>query len=360
MNYVVLTTKHHEGYCLFDSQYTNYKITNSPYGRDLIREYVDSCREEGLKVGFYFSLLDWHHDDYPHYGNSRHPQGPDPAYGNDDRNFDRYLLYMHNQVRELCTNYGKIDIMWFDFSYDNMTGETWRATELVNMVRELQPGIIIDNRLEAAGAGLGSLATGNPTPYHGDFVSPEQMIPPEGIKDVNGEDMLWESCITINNHWSYTRGDRFFKPTSMLIKKLVEIVSKGGNLLLDVGPDANGVIPGESVQVLEGIGKWMEKNGESIIGCTKSGLPKPDWGRITRKGKNLYLHVYENTVGPLPLQGVTKEDIESIRELATGSEVKLSDSWVKSDYDESFAFIDMGEDPVLLDPVDTVLKVTLK
>ena len=228
------------------------------------------------------------------------------------------------------------------------------------MVRELQPGIIIDNRLEAAGAGLGSLATGNPTPYHGDFVSPEQMIPPEGIKDVNGEDMLWESCITINNHWSYTRGDKFFKPTSMLIKKLVEIVSKGGNLLLDVGPDANGVIPGESVQVLEEIGKWMEKNGESIIGCTKSGLPKPDWGRITRKGKNLYLHVYENTVGPLPLQGVTKEDIESIRELATGSEVKLSDSWVKSDYDESFAFIDMGEDPVLLDPVDTVLKVTLK
>lgn len=360
MNYVVLTAKHHEGFCLFDSQYTDYKITNTPYGKDLIREYVDACREEGLKIGLYFSLLDWHHDDYPHYGNSRHPQGPDPAFPNDKRDFDRYLTYMHNQVRELCTNYGKIDIMWFDFSYDNMTGETWKATELVQMVRKLQPDIIIDNRLEVSGSGLGSLATGNPTPYHGDFVSPEQMIPPNGIQDVNGNDMIWESCVTINNHWSYAREDRFFKPTSMLIKKLVEIVSKGGNLLLDIGPDGNGKVPEESVKALEEIGKWMEKNKESIIGCGKAGLPKPDWGRITRNKNTLYLHVYENTIGPLPLQGIAKEEINSIRELASGTEIRLSDSWVKNDYDNDFSFIELGENPILPDPIDTVLKVTLK
>lgn len=360
MNYVVLTAKHHEGFCLFDSQYTDYKITNTPYGKDLIREYVDACREEGLKIGFYFSLLDWHHDDYPHYGNSRHPQGSDPAFPNDQRDFNRYLTYMHNQVRELCTNYGKIDIMWFDFSYDNMTGETWKATELVQMVRKLQPDIIIDNRLEVSGSGLGSLATENPTPYHGDFVSPEQMIPPNGIQDVNGNDMIWESCVTINNHWSYAREDRFFKPTSMLIKKLVEIVSKGGNLLLDIGPDGNGKVPEESVKALEEIGKWMEKNKESIIGCGKAGLPKPDWGRITRNKNTLYLHVYENTIGPLPLQGIAKEEIKSIRELASGTEIRLSDSWVKNDYDNDFSFIELGENPILPDPIDTVLKVTLK
>ncbi len=360
MNYVVLTAKHHEGYCLFDSQYTDYKITNSPYGKDLIREYVEACREEGLKVGLYYSLLDWHHDDYPHYGNSRHPQGNDPAFPNDDRDFDRYLTYMHNQVRELCTNYGKIDIMWFDFSYDDINGEDWRATELVTMVRELQPGIIIDNRLETSAAKKDSMSLGKPTPYHGDFCCPEQVIPPDGMKDVNGNDLIWESCVTINNHWSYAKDDHFFKSTPMLIKKLVEIVSKGGNLLLDVGPDANGYIPEKSVKALEEIGKWMEKNKDSIIGCGKSELPKPDWGRITQNGKDLYLHVYENTVGPLPLHGVSREEIKCIRELASGSEVRISDAWVTIGLDADYAFIDLGEDPDLPDPIDTVLKVTLK
>lgn len=202
--------------------------------------------------------------------------------------------------------------------------------------------------------------TESPVPWHGDFVTPEQMLPPNGIQDVNGNDVAWESCATINNHWSYAKDDRFFKPASLLIKKLVEIVSKGGNLLLDVGPDARGRIPEESVKALEEMGKWMEKNGESIIGCSRSELPKPDWGRITQNGKNLYLHIYENTLGPLPLQGVSKEKIQSIRELSSGAEVRLSDNELKSAYDNDFTFIELGENPILLDPIDTVLKVTLK
>lgn len=125
---------------------------------------------------------------------------------------------MHNQVREICTNYGKLDVLWFDFSYDTLRGEAWKATELINMVRKLQPDVIIDNRLEVSGEGYGSLAAGNPTPYHGDFVSPEQMIPPNGIQDVNGNDIAWESCVTMNNHWGYCANDHFFKPAPMLIK----------------------------------------------------------------------------------------------------------------------------------------------
>ena len=144
MKYVVLTAKHHDGFCLFDSKYTDYKVTNTPAGRDLIKEYVEALREEGLKVGLYFTLLDWHHPDYPHYGDRIHPMRNHPECSNENRDFSRYIEYMYNQVEEVCTNYGKIDIMWFDFSYDDMRGEKWGATRLIDMVRRLQPGIIID------------------------------------------------------------------------------------------------------------------------------------------------------------------------------------------------------------------------
>ena len=147
MKYAVMTTKHHDGFCLFDSKYTDYKATNTQAGRDLVREYVDAFRAEGLKVGFYYSLLDWHHPDYPIAGDSIHPYRNMPERNTHTGNLPRYADYIHNQVEELLTNYGKIDIIWFDFSYEQMKGEAWKATELVNMVRALQPGILIDNRL---------------------------------------------------------------------------------------------------------------------------------------------------------------------------------------------------------------------
>lgn len=363
MKYVVLTAKHHDGFCLFDSQYTDFKSTNTKCGRDLVKEYVEAVRGEGLKVGLYFSLLDWYHEDYPHYGDDHHPMRDDPAYSNEGRSFDRYVEYLHNQVREICTNYGKIDILWFDFSYGEgenaMRGEKWRATELVSMVRSLQPGVIIDNRLEVSGEGFGSLWEGNPTPYHGDFVSPEQIIPPNGLLDKNGKDLIWEACVTMNNNWGYSRNDRFFKPSSMLIKKLVECVSKGGNLLLNVGPDAKGNIPAQSLSILADIGAWMRGNSESIYGCGKAGMEKPDVGRITRKGNKLYYHLFENTVGCMPLMGLKREQIEKIRMLSTGAEVPIAKGWIYDNYPD-VVFADLGPDPVLPDPVDTVLEVTLK
>lgn len=363
MKYMVLTAKHHDGFCLFDSQYTDFKSTNTPFGRDIVKEYVEAVRAEGLKVGLYFSLLDWYHPDYPHYGDLNHPMRNNPAYSNEGRDFNRYLTYMHNQIREICTNYGKLDILWFDFSYENengvMRGETWKATELVNMVRSLQPDIIIDNRLEVSGEGFGSLWDGNPTPYHGDFVSPEQIIPPNGLQDKQGRDLIWEACVTMNNNWGYCANDRFFKPASMLIKKLVECVSKGGNLLLNVGPDARGKIPPQSLEILRDIGAWMKDNSQSIYGCGKAGLPKPDTGRITRKGNKLYYHLFENTIGPMPLAGLKREQVDHVRMLATGAEVPLVQDWICSNYPD-VVFAGLGPDPVLPDPVDTVLEVTLK
>ncbi len=359
MQYAVLTAKHHDGFCLFDSALTEFKSTRTKLGRDVVRDFLEACRAEGLKAGLYYSLLDWHHPDYPHFGDGKHPMRNHPECGNETRDFDRYLDYMHGQVRELCENYGKIDILWFDFSYDDMRGEAWRAGELVDMVRSLQPGVIIDNRLEVSGEGFGSLYECNPTPWHGDFVSPEQMIPPNGLQDVEGRDLCWEACVTMNGHWGYCARDRRFKPADLLIKKLVECVSKGGNLLLNVGPDARGNIPPESLDRLAAIGQWMRLNKRSILGCGKAGFDKPDFGRITRNGNRLYFHVYENTLGPLPLPGLKKEDIKAIRFLATGAEIPISTSWVHSDYPE-IVFADLGDDPVLPDPIDTVIEVVLK
>ena len=359
MQYVVLTAKHHDGFCLFDSQYTDFKSTNTKLGRDIVRDFVEAVRAEGLRVGLYFTLIDWHHPDYPHYGDRYHPMRNHPECSNENRDFNRYLEYMFNQAREICSNYGKLDLLWFDFSYDHMRGETWKATEFIEMVRSLQPNVIIDNRLEVSGEGFGSLHDCRPTPYHGDFVTPEKFIPPQGILDVEGNPMLWEVCATMNNNWGFNGTDSFYKPASMLIKKLVECVSKGGNMILNVGPDAQGNIPPQSQAILRDIGRWMHDNAESIYGCGRSELPRPEFGRITQKDKTLYFHMYENTMGPVPLLGLRAEDVAGIRLLSTGHEIPVSTSWVHSDYPD-IVFADLGPNPVLPDPVDTVLKVMLK
>lgn len=228
------------------------------------------------------------------------------------------------------------------------------------MVRELQPGVLIDNRLEGSGSEQGSLMTGNMKPYHGDFACPEQMIPSEGLVDQNGRDVVWEASLTMNNHWGYCNTDQFFKPADMLVKKLVECVSKGGNMLLNVGPDANGRIPAKSIEILEEIGRWMEKYSESIYGCGKAGLARPDFGRITRKGeKTLYYHIFDNPVGPVPLTDFRKDQILEVRDVATGAEIPIGGDWVSECYPE-IPFAVLGENPVLPDSSDTVIKVVLK
>lgn len=356
MKYAVLTAKHHDGFCLFDSEYTEFKATNTPANRDLIAEYVEAFREAGIKVGFYYSLIDWNHPDYPNVGN--HPMRNNEAWSKKKYNWDNYLTYMHNQVEELVTNYGKIDIMWFDYSFGEYSGEKWKATELVQMVRKHQPHIIIDNRLG------GEMTQKNAEVYAGDFEGPEQIIPYDQVRDEEGRPIPWEACITLNNDWGYSKDDHFKSPRD-LVRTLVNCVSKGGNLLLNVGPDARGNIPEESKEVLAGIGEWMELNQASIYNCGPADFPKPEWGRYTQDGKILYAHLMDFNVGQYYLRGL-KGKIKRATLLRDGSEVQVADFWLgdKPFVEEEDVFISLGK-PLqhtfpLPDHTDTVVKIELK
>lgn len=349
MKYAVITTKHHDGFCLFDSKLTEYKVTNTPAGRDLIKEYVEAFRSEGLGVGFYYSLLDWYHEDYPAYGDRQHPMRDNESFKNRNHNFEQYIEYFHGQVKELLTNYGKIDIMWFDFSYNDMTGEKWEATKLINMIRSLQPDIVIDNRLG------GNLRAKEPEVYAGDFASPEQIIPPSGIVNEDGIPLPWEACITLNDHWGYASKDMNYKSPKQVIRALIECVSKGGNLLLNVGPNAKGEIPEESLSTLSEIGKWMKQNSESVYCCGISSYQKPEWGRYTQKGNKLYAHIFDRGIGPVNLNGLQGK-IKSARLLKDMSEISISRPWNAHDYPDD-CFITLGAS--LPDDIDTVVELDL-
>jgi len=352
MKYAVMTAKHHDGFCLFDSAYTDYKSTNTKAGRDLIKEYIDAFRTEDIKIGLYYSLLDWHHEDYPAYGDRHHPMRNNTAFKNKIHNFDNYVKYFHNQVKELVTGYGKIDIMWFDFSYDNMTGEKWKATELVDMIRKYQPDIIIDNRLDDKK----SIKKANLSPYTGDFDSPEQIIPPKGILNENRNPVPWEACITLNNNWGYASMDKDYKSSKQVVRSLVECVSKNGNMILNVGPNAKGEIPKESVAILEEVGEWLDDNGDSIYGCKGSYLPKPEWGRYTQNGNLLYAHIYDRGIGHTNLNNL-RGKIKKARLLKDCSEIKVEFPWMAEEF-EADAFI-LLPSAILPDEKDTVVELEL-
>lgn len=296
MKYAVLTTKHHEGFCLFDSAYTDYKATNTKAGRDLVREYVDAFREEGLKVGFYYSLIDWHHPDFPI--DPLHPRRDDDNIDelNKGRDIRRYAEYMRNQVTELLTNYGKIDILWFDFSYSDseyrgMKGKgklDWEAEELIATARRLQPEIIIDNRTE----------------IEQDLWTPEQYQPTDWIRDDDGNRVVWEACQTFSGSWGYHRDESTWKTPEMLIRMLVNTVSCGGNLLMNVGPTARGYFDDRAVNALDAIGSWMKYNSRSIYGCTQSEFKAPADVRYTQKEGRLYVHLYAYPYRHLRLPGL--------------------------------------------------------
>lgn len=364
MKYVVLTAKHHDGFCLFDSKYTEFKSTNTAIKRDLIAEYVEALREEGLKVGLYFSLIDWHHPDYPKYNDWHHPMSVVEAYKDEVIDFDNYLNYMHNQVEELVTNYGKLDILWFDFSYGEMTGEKWRAEELMAMVRQYQPDVVIDNRLETSGEAFGSIVSENPSNYSGDFFSPEQLLPPEGIKNNAGQPIPWELCITMNNNWGYNPMDKVYKSSKTLIRKLVECVRKNGNMLLNVGPDAKGKMNQESLRILSEFHLWMTDNRESIYGCgMATDLAKPEWGYYTQNGNVLYAHIFDQPIGPLVLPGLDKTNIKRVSLLRDDSEIKVSNSWTTKAFSDvtylEFGGVSHFTYP-LPDDIDTVIKIELR
>jgi alpha-L-fucosidase len=285
MKYIVITSKHHDGFCLFDSEETDFDVMSTPFKRDILKELSDACKAEGIKICWYHSIMDWHHPDYfPRRGweTDRTTEGAD---------LNRYITYMKAQLKELTGNYGKIGVLWLDGEWE----ETWTheyGVDLYNYVRNLQPDIIINNRVDNGRSGMAGMTREGG--YAGDFGTPEQEIPATGMPGMD-----WETCMTMNDHWGFNKYNDNWKSTADLIRKLADIASKGGNFLLNVGPKADGTFPEESINRLREIGDWMDKNSEAIYETSSSPFQKLDWGRCTQKqtsdGTRLYLHVFNWT-----------------------------------------------------------------
>ncbi len=328
MKYFVITTKHHEGFCLWDSKFTDYKAPCTPCGRDLLKPMVDAFRAEGLKVGFYHSLIDWHHE---HYTVDRlHPMrdNQDERKKNSRRDIREYTKYLHNQVRELLTKFGKIDILWFDFSYPGEDGKgrkDWDSENLLKMIRKLQPDIMIDNRLDLPGSG--------------DFETPEQFQPPAPLKDEKGNIKVWEACQTFSGSWGYYRDEYSWREREELLGTLIDCVSKGGNLLMNVGPSARGEFDGRALDRLRFFGEWMKRHGRSIYGCTAAPpeFKAPPGCKLTYNPDKdiLYVHVQTWPYKYVLAEGKAYFDrVEYAQFLHDGSEVDINgmDPWHMSQF----------------------------
>ncbi|MEI7898093.1 MAG: alpha-L-fucosidase [bacterium] len=283
MKYIVITSKHHDGFCMFDTKLTDFNIMSTPFRRDPMKELAAACKKYGLKFCFYHSIMDWHHPDYlprREWEKDRSAEGAD---------FDRYVAYMKAQLKELLTNYGDIGVLWFDGEWENTWNEK-HGKEIYDYVRSLQPGILVNNRVGAGRLDMEGLTKEGA--FGGDFGTPEQQIPATGLPGVD-----WETCMTMNEHWGFNKADKNFKSAKEIIRMLADISSKGGNYLLNVGPTAEGLIPPESIERLATVGRWMKVNSEAVYGSHASPFTQLPWGRCTQKsserGAVLYLHVFD-------------------------------------------------------------------
>ncbi|MEP6729787.1 MAG: alpha-L-fucosidase [bacterium] len=295
MKYIIITSKHHDGFSMFDSRTSRYDLVHAaPYHRDAIKALADAAHKQGLKFGVYYSIMDWHHPDaqapnYPNY-NSTTSHNP---------NFGRYVeTYLKPQLKELLTQYPAIDVLWFDGEWIADWNDD-RGRDLYNFVRSIKPTLIVNNRVGNGRQGMNGLAKGGRVGV-GDFGTPEQEVPPQGLPGID-----WETCMTINDNWGFQSFDDNWKSPQSLVRTLIDIASKGGNLLLNVGPTSQGEIPHESVGRLQEMGQWLHVNGEAIYGTTASHNGMPAWGRYTTKKNVTYAHVFDwPKDGVLQLTGV--------------------------------------------------------
>ena len=286
MEYMVLTTRHHDGFSLFDSQVSDFTAPKTGAKRDLVREYVEACHRGGMRVGFYYSLLDWR---YPAYfrGPKTDPQG-----------WKDMVDYVHAQVRELCSNYGKVDILWYDGGWP-YTAEDWRSQELNAMVRQLQQDIIINDRSQLPE----------------DFDTPEQHI------QSSEPGRPWEACMTLNDNWGYCEADDNWKTPKQVLQNLVRCANGGGNLLLNVGPESDGTIPKESIRILREVGKWLHSSGGSVYGTDRSPI-HVSTGLSTIKGNTFYMHVFRWPGKEIHFAQIVNK-VRSVHLLESGEKVKF-------------------------------------
>ena len=340
MKYLVITTKHHEGFCLWPSEVGEYNVAErTPFKRDILGELAAACKKYDVRLCFYYSIMDWHHPDYlPRLAWDTRPT--------EDADFSRYIQYMKAQLKELITRYDPA-VLWFDGEWE----KTWThemGLDLYHYVRSLKPDIIINNRVDKGRDGMAGLH--DPATYAGDFGTPEKEVPATGLPGYD-----WESCITMNHHWGWHKNDKDYKSSRDLIRMLVDIVSKGGNLLLNIGPRPDGTFPPESVERLAAIGDWMKINSASIYGTTASPFPELEWGCCTRKTDGdittLYLHVFDwPKDGKLVVPGL-ENDIQKAYLMANKQTLQTSVG------DDSVT-IEVPKEP--LDKINTVIVLTVK
>lgn len=296
MRYAVFTTRHHDGFSMFDTKLSDFSSAHAAYGGDLVREYVEATRAAGLKVGFYYSLSDWHHPDYPAFEDVHRPyrfgMEPKPT----DEQWQRYLDFLFGQIRELLTNYGRIDLIWFDGGWER-TADKWRSHDLEKLIRELQPGILINDRL----------------PGVGDYDTPEQFVP--AIPPAR----QWETCLTMNESWGYNPSDTDEKSAHDLIHTICEVASRGGNLLLNVGPRGDGSLPPSQIERLDAITRWMDRHADAIHDTTPGLEPWQFHGPTTRKGDRLFLHLLARPYETVKVRGIPIRKVRAVRALGTGT-----------------------------------------
>jgi alpha-L-fucosidase len=337
--YAVLTTKHHDGFSMWPTRQSDFSIASTPYRRDIVREFADALRAEGLRVGFYYSLIDWHHPDYPAFRDGDKPYRFDALPRPTAEQWERFTKFMFAQIRELLTEYGTVDLLWFDGHWERFP-EQWKAVALTAMIRELQPDILINDRLPGAA----------------DFVTPEQFVPPQPPSE------RWETCLTMNDSWGYAPSDRDYKSATSLIHTLCEVAGRGGNLLLNVSPTGAGTLPPEQSERLAAIGGWMEKHSASIAGTTAGLEPWQFYGPSTRRDDTVYLHLLMKPYESVAVRGLPIKRVRSVQCLGAGIDLAFRTRCAILDQfanDDPLGEVTIDVPGDVLDPHATVLELRI-
>jgi alpha-L-fucosidase len=347
MEYITLITRHHDGFSMWDTKYSDFNIMNTPYHKDVVKMIVDECHKQDMKIFLYYSLLDWRRDDYS-YWTGRTGQGTGrTAHGN----WDDYIKFMENQLTELLTNYGKIDGIWFDGYWDQTAPEgaqdrtpriDWHLPEIYALIHKLQPACLIGNNHHLS-----------PLPGE-DFQMFEKDLPGQnksGLSFQKPSDQLpLETCETMNNSWGFNIKDDHYKSVNTLIHYLVNAAGRNANFLLNVGPQPNGIIQEQFRDTLQQIGKWMDKFGESIYGTRGNIIPPQDWGVVTSKENKIFVHVLKDSIQPIVITGI-KNKIKNCRLMSTGEQVK---------YDQNKNEVTIRLDGLALVEPDTIIEIETK